>query len=621
MVRIIKHFVMDFKVYYKLLLFILLIVFVPLCYLTYSYFNGIQKTVEVEMKAFYEQIVNQYKENLLYKLDIYNILLENITSNTLVIDNFSNDNTADPTQMLDTSILTSRKLNKMDIFKLSSEFSKEINSLIFKGSKNEIYRIKLYSFDKDFPSDGRYLSSVTSVEDTAWYKKARASSFSTCFLGNTEGMKINTITIVKPIIDLSAEDFLKSKGFAKIDIRADVFFGNLFTNKGEGTQDLFVLDNEQGTLIYSSRGKEASPGNEIIKQVLASNSGKITTMGHEGKEMLIYNNVNDKLKILLMVPYSDIQKKVLSNTISVIIILGLLIIFFVYLTTLFTKSFSNRISTLIQKMKTVEEGNLYISEQLTGNDEIGTLDRYFNRMIGKLKDLINENYIQKLKKNEAELLALQAQINPHFLYNTLDLVDSMASVYGCKDINTVVKSMADLFRYSINSDQCEFVTLEDEISHVEKYLNIQKMRYEGSLEVFFDIPEELMYCKVLKLIVQPVVENAICHGIFQKGNKGIIRIYAVLNGNDVIMEVSDNGVGMDEWDLHQVMLYINGKNDSFDSKYKKSIGLLNVNTRLKLKFGEKYGVSIKSRPDVGTSVSIMLPFDFYPEGGQVCIKS
>ena len=207
---------------------------------------------------------------------------------------------------------------------------------------------------------------------------------------------------------------------------------------------------------------------------------------------------------------------------------------------------------------------------------------------------------KQLRKAEFELL--QAQINPHFLYNTLDAIVWSAEAGNEKQVVKMVGSLSDFFRTSLNKGK-EIVTIREELQHVRSYLEIQQIRYQDILTYEIDVPEELYINEIPKITIQPVVENALYHGIKQKRGGGKILVTGVEDGADFCIRVSDDGIGMDEKRLSEVRLGLTDK----DPDSKKIYGLYNVNERIRLDYGDEYGISIDSKYEAGTIVTIRLP--------------
>lgn len=266
-------------------------------------------------------------------------------------------------------------------------------------------------------------------------------------------------------------------------------------------------------------------------------------------------------------------------------------------------TFTRPIGRLKNAMKQVEAGDFEIQVESKAHDEIGMLIQSFNYMVSRLRQLIMEVYQQKLAQKNAELTALQAQINPHFLYNTLDSINWMLIEKGEWEISDVVVSLGDILKCSLHGEEM-LVLFEEELKYIESYLCIQKNRLEDRLTVQIEIDEEAKLCFVPKLILQPIVENAILHGIEKKKEMGRIQIQAIVREGTLEIRVTDDGIGMQPDRLMRFRESI--MSDEISGKH---IGMRNVHRRIQLHFGEGYGLKIDSEWQKGTTVTILLPVE------------
>ena len=274
-------------------------------------------------------------------------------------------------------------------------------------------------------------------------------------------------------------------------------------------------------------------------------------------------------------------------------------------------TFTRPIGRLKNAMKQVEAGDFEIQVESKAHDEIGMLIQSFNYMVSRLRQLIMEVYQQKLAQKNAELTALQAQINPHFLYNTLDSINWMLIEKGEWEISDVVVSLGDILKYSLHGEEM-FVLFEEELKYIESYLCIQKNRLEDRLTVQIEIDEEAKLCFVPKLILQPIVENAILHGIEKKKEMGRIQIHAIVREGTLEIRVTDDGIGMQPDRLMRFRESI--MSDEISGKH---IGMRNVHRRIQLHFGEAYGLKIDSEWQKGTTVTILLPIEEVDQAKEV----
>jgi len=255
-------------------------------------------------------------------------------------------------------------------------------------------------------------------------------------------------------------------------------------------------------------------------------------------------------------------------------------------------------------MGQVQKGDFAVRVPNKRKDEIGELTESFNYMLEEINTLIRQVYQEKIAQKNAEVQALQAQINPHFLYNTLDSVNWMLIDRGEYDISDIILSLAGLMRYSIE-DENAFVPLEKEIGYVLCYLKIQKNRLEERLEYNVEADESLAAERVPKLILQPIVENAITHGIESRNRKGTIRIALKDLGDEMLISVEDNGIGMTPEQLNHLREEV----PDVEKEGHTGIGVRNVDRRIRLHYGEAYGIFIESTYGEGTIVNLRIPKD------------
>ncbi|MFP3043211.1 sensor histidine kinase [Treponema primitia] len=269
---------------------------------------------------------------------------------------------------------------------------------------------------------------------------------------------------------------------------------------------------------------------------------------------------------------------------------------------------SRPIKDLRQSMRDVEKGNFDVVADIRSSNEIGELGKDFNIMVGEIKKLLNRVTQEQEQKRKSELNALQMQINPHFLYNTLDSVIWMAEGGKEQDVIAMSSALARLFRLSISKGK-EIIDVASEIEHVKNYLTIQKIRYKDRLDYRIEVDEDIMHFKIVKIILQPLVENAIYHGIKNNSVAGAVIITGCRTERGMDLAVRDDGAGMDRDTLERVRArLVRGNTADPPSPGRGSgVGVGNVDERIKLYFGAEYGLEFESREDEGTTVFIHLP--------------
>ncbi len=272
-------------------------------------------------------------------------------------------------------------------------------------------------------------------------------------------------------------------------------------------------------------------------------------------------------------------------------------------------SLSKSIYTPIKKLHdittTITKNDLQALMTSDNVDEITELGMSFNIMIGKIKELLDSKIKEQEELKKAELRALQAQINPHFLYNTLDTIIWMAESKKTDQVVRIVSALSNFFRISLSKGM-DWITIGEEIERIRNYLTIQKMRYQDILDFKIEVDENVAENTILKLILQPLVENALYHGIKNKRQGGTISVRARRKGEDeVLLEVEDDGIGFTPDKLAQLRSEL--EDDSGDIKLESGFGIGNVNKRIRLYYGRPYGLSIESEYTTGTCVTLVIP--------------
>jgi len=299
-----------------------------------------------------------------------------------------------------------------------------------------------------------------------------------------------------------------------------------------------------------------------------------------------------------IVPLSELARDnvIIRNITLSAILLGTL--FCLLLSVFFSNQILRPLKVLRRSMNELEHENFDMVLSEKGNDEISLVSKSFNKMSRKLNELINEVYIVQLKQKEAELKALHEQINPHFLYNTLNTIYWVCQLEKAPESAKLVQALSKLFRLSLNSGN-EMTTVGKELEHLRYYILIQKKRFEDRIQFNIEAEEKLLNCEIIKLILQPLVENAIQHGIEGKGSGGSITIRVYQEQQDLIYEVEDDGIGADVEELYELMHEVQEENRGF--------GLKNVNDRITLHYGAEYGLKFFSETGKGLSVVVRQP--------------
>lgn len=366
---------------------------------------------------------------------------------------------------------------------------------------------------------------------------------------------------------------------------------------GKGSY-LFLLD-RKGNIIYHPQQQLVYSGmkTEPTEKVLTLKDGQILQKGNN----IYLRSESDTTgwNAIGMISASDlISNKKQMNFFYILVATSALLIS-AFVSVLISNAVTRPLRELQKDMDRVTTGDLSVRSDIQSRNEVGRLSNSFNIMVSQLQHLINKAISDEKEKRDMEIHALQAQINPHFLYNTLDTIIWMSAGGKNEEVMEVTSALADLFRTSISQGN-SFVPISTEIENIKNYLVIQKMRYKDHLTYTIEIAQGVTELYTPKLVLQPIVENAVYHGIKLTQHGGEILIKVFVRGNDIIYQVRDSGVGMSTQVLDTLF---NNKEVHSD----RGIGIQNVNNRLQLLFGKKYGLSYYLPPDGGTLAEIRIP--------------
>ncbi|HZK70546.1 MAG TPA: sensor histidine kinase, partial [Clostridia bacterium] len=315
----------------------------------------------------------------------------------------------------------------------------------------------------------------------------------------------------------------------------------------------------------------------------------------------VLENTNWCMVTIIPLGNIELESKHMKNLISIfVLVISACSYVIAYI---ISRSITKGISELANKMHDLHNGRLEPINISSRKDEIGMLIEDYNYMTVRMTELIKEQYRSGQMLKTSELKALQSQINPHFLYNTLDMINWFARSNKGEEITSVVESLSQFYKISLSGGK-NIISIKDELEHVSNYFQIQNMRFNNNLKLNISIPEEMLDCGILKITLQPIVENAILHGILCKESKtGTVKISGYQIDGDIIIAIKDDGIGMSECSLNKI---IRGE---IISQKGSSFGLKNIHERIELHFGIGYGLSFKSNLGRGTTVEIRIAME------------
>lgn len=401
----------------------------------------------------------------------------------------------------------------------------------------------------------------------------------------------------------SIPNFGVSNGLIQMQIREKSIF-DIYKDSSFGKDSTIFIIDENGYIISHSNKKKISTKIQAsIIENINQNLGSFTTEIDGKNYMIVYNTVtSSKWTLIATIPIDYIQSNSqwLLNTNLIIIMISF--IFIILISVWVSSKIASPLERVGKAMKRLEKGDFEVRLDYDSDNEIGKIYKRYNAMAGEIKNLMKIIRKEEKKKKEAYIKVLQAQIKPHFLYNTLFTIKCLASIKKQPQIEELLDSLIKLLMASISKGG-EFVSVYEEIDYIKNFALIQKYRFEDKFKVIFDISSEIQDCIVPKLILQPIIENSIVHGMDGEISFIEVKIEGRVEGEDIIFRIRDNGKGIDA-DKINMMLQVSESNNKNGFN---GMGIKNVNERIKLYFGEQYGLYYLSNIENGTEVIMRLP--------------
>ena len=389
-----------------------------------------------------------------------------------------------------------------------------------------------------------------------------------------------------------------------------MYFEEIFSNVNLGNGGYVYLTNDRGDIIWHPKQNEIYSGRfkEDNKYAATLKDG-ITVENVSGKNLTL--NVRTigytGWKLVGVTPSAALGVDGIKFRFFVLFVADLFLFLLAMINAFISDKISNPIKSLDGSVREIESGNLDVEIVPSGSYEVEHLGKSIKNMLGRIKVLMSDLVAEHNAKRKSEFDTLQSQINPHFLYNTLDIIVWMIENENSDKAVSIVTALAKFFRISLSKGK-NIITVKDEVEHVRNYLMIQNMRFKNRFEYSIDVDEEVLSYSSLKLMLQPLVENAIYHGMEFMDGDGEIDVKVFKEDDSLYFTITDNGLGMSE-DMVEALL----SKDFVPSKKGSGIGVKNVNERIKLYFGNEYGLKVESEPDEGTKITIHLPAVVYGE--------
>ncbi|XID93036.1 sensor histidine kinase [Paenibacillaceae bacterium WGS1546] len=564
MIRLAERF-LNLKFRYKLLLSYLVVVLVPMIVFgQYAYDRSVYYLKE-QANARLVESVNKMSQTMVDKSKQANVILDYIAYSTMIQQIISN--------------------NYADLIRLQEDYRGKLEPTFTNvlSLNPDVTALTIYTASA-LPEFGKLLLSRDRVANERWYREAAALTG-----WFHEGGKL---IAVRKVIELTGN---RELGVLYMALDYDAFFRDAF--RSSLAQYGVALYDREGRPLYRSdilpENKPALPDDLLLS---AEREG---TVRFDDTEYWLLRSVIPEtdwtLAFYSPTKQTTIQANEIIKAMVTLIVVSLLVVFVIIW--LFSSTFVRRIRLLNNKMKRVGNGNLDVEITSTSKDEIGDLTNAFGMMVRKINELIDEVYKGELRQKDAELRALQAQINPHFLYNTLSAMKWKAIEIDATELGGIISSLSTFFRTSLNRGR-RLISVKEELANTRAYVDIQLIMHDHCFTVQYDVDPEAEVYETAHLVLQPIVENAILHGIDSlPEGEGRLRISVRSVGDDrLAFQVEDNGCGMSEVQVAALW-----------TRDSKGYGLRNVQDRIRMQFGSEYGLSVESRLNRGTTVSLVIP--------------
>ncbi|WP_238357982.1 cache domain-containing sensor histidine kinase [Cohnella zeiphila] len=589
--------VRRFSIPRQWLLAYLLLIVVPAALFLYGYYERSASILKSEVIRTMQQALKQAGSNLSYRLEH----IEDISDAA-----FMNANLHD--------YLSVGADDKSIAVQL--QVIKDLRYLVTTVQTNsDVFRVRLFvDRSKIYAEEKINFFSLDSLKSRPWYNAIIDAGGGIVWTGDyretyLDAGDMNIFSAARMLRD--PDDYEKVSGVLMIDVQekllSDIFSTLQFA---PGTQ-VYLVDSEGKIVYHPDRTKIGTEADSAILDMLrlGSEGSRAIKLGGEVHDVMFTTLPANGWKLVAQGTESQLSHRAVKQTqrsewTSLLEYVALFLVLPFVLLAIIVRGMNRRVNQVITVIR--KEGTEGLNDLPPVNGDFHMLERSVDNLILRVRTLVEEKYSAQIHEREAQLQALQAQINPHFLYNTLDTINWIAIGRGASDISQMIDSLAKYFRLSLNKGK-NIVSVEDELQLAEVYLEIQQSRFPNTFEFKLDVQRGLEACRMPKLILQPIVENALLHGIRKKKDKkGAILISVREDRGDLLLSVSDNGIGMEERLARRLLTEAPAEDRTGGSSGGSSYGLFNVNERIKLYAGDDYGISIDSEPGAGTTVTVRL---------------
>ncbi|WP_430863937.1 sensor histidine kinase [Clostridium neonatale] len=563
MKRMIKFF-RNMKFRYKLITTYILLGIIPMTIMGLVWYNQTRTILMKQEKSSIENYLTQAVSNMDNQLRIYNNLSDYIAFNQQI------------------SHVVSHEYDSY--YDMYNQFSNVLDPMLasLKYFHSDINQITIYT-KNNVVKHNTTLAPITEIENEDWYKIIKGNNDIHWFVSQDEKKVFCARNI--PTLENNYE-----VGVLYVQVDYEKLFES-FKQMNDSNYGIFIMDELGNNIFNFDQFEDPNKSRKMTFDEFNKGIGKENIY-----TIVTAHSVNNNWTVSLYKPQKLIYESTNFMITGNVIAIMLLIVFSIIITSVLSKVMVSGLEKLRANMEEVEKGNMEITVKSNNEDEVGALIRGFEKMILQIKALIEDVYESRLIQKDYEMKALQAQINPHFLYNSLSLINWMALETDQEDISKITLSLSTFYRTALNKGK-NILRVRDGIKNMRSYLDIQLMMHDYEFDVDVQVEEDILDYNILNLILQPLIENAINHGIDLKTNgRGCIKIIGEKQNDEIVLIVSDNGVGMS-----------NEQAESILTNKSNGYGVKNVNERIKLYYGEQYQLKIESEIGIGTKVKVTIP--------------
>lgn len=584
------------SIFIKFVLAFILVGLLPLMTISYFVLETLPQDMEEDMISNYNQMLLYSSRNLELKIGEYNQISQ------LVYNYQSKEHGFIKT------ILENRQYLKLEEFLRNTVYSEKYIESVFLLDK-DLTIFSYFSQNASSLIEGFNLGIYPNADKVKEDNRALTiiPSHSEDYFSRSENNVVSFVRNYMDVNKLPEEEEVLS--IFSVEVNTDFIKNILAPLQRNDEEKLFVI-NKSGSLIYqTSNGDQSSKRTSEFKNIISLSSQ--TTAGYisDSEGFTFYRSIKySDWIIIYKINHSLIFQLINEFKSMGLIIMIILIITLLFLAFTFSKKLSQPIKNITNQMKLVEAGDLTSEVHVKTHDEIHQLAQAFNRMISKLNEYINKAYVADIEQKKTELNAIRNQIRPHYLYNTLEIIRMSALEENANNTQSMIYALSEQMKFMIGYNKVK-IPLENELELIQNYFHIVHIRYEKRFNLEIHISKDYYKYKILKFMIQPLIENSVMHGLLPKSGVGTVKITTYEDHNKLHIDIIDDGVGIPQTKLNEIKKMLENATENLKDIPDEHIGLINVQSRIQLIFGKSYGIDISSKINMGTLAHICIPIE------------